>query len=69
MRYSLSALALLSSLVSAGEFSTAEAPAAGCPGDFFTKKAKVFDAVTICATQRVSDKKIAACCERDGAMA
>ena len=58
MRYSLGALALLSSLVSAGEFSTAESPAAGCPGDFFTKKAKVFDAVTICATQHVADSKL-----------
>lgn len=41
------------------EFGASSNPAAGCPADFFTQKAVVFDAVTICATREVSREKLA----------
>ena len=42
----------------ATEFRHNEHAIADCPDSFFTKAAKVFDAVTICATARVSDAKL-----------
>lgn len=41
-----------------GEFAPAAAPLPGCPGDFFTQSARVFDAVQICATRAVPADKL-----------
>lgn len=41
-----------------GEFAPVEAPVAGCPGPFFTQSARVFDALTLCATRDVPREKL-----------
>lgn len=46
-------------IASAGEFDTTSAHVDGCPAAFFTHKATVFEAVTLCATKQVSSYKLA----------
>ncbi|MCY9854283.1 hypothetical protein [Vibrio mediterranei] len=58
MKRCIGLLFFISALSSAGEFSSVESPVAGCPGDFFTQKARVFDVVTICATSSVPQDKL-----------
>ena len=53
----------------AGEFSPAADPAQGCPADFFSQKAVVFDAITICATHLVDPEKFVARGQRGSGMA
>ncbi|MCL9777376.1 hypothetical protein [Vibrio methylphosphonaticus] len=45
-------------VATASEFSPVTAPVDGCPGQFFVKKARVFDAVTLCATKGVNKSKL-----------
>lgn len=42
----------------AGEFDPSPYAKQGCPADFFTQKATVFNAVTICATNQVPIDKL-----------
>lgn len=41
-----------------GEFAAVHQPQADCPASFFAQRARVFDAVTICATAHVSPVKL-----------
>ncbi|OAJ94027.1 hypothetical protein [Vibrio bivalvicida] len=43
----------------ADEFDVTSAHVDGCPANFFTHKAEVFDAVTLCATYKVPGQKLA----------
>ncbi|MGF1749618.1 hypothetical protein [Vibrio cionasavignyae] len=58
MKLLVSLFILVAGMSSASEFSPATEPVDGCPGDFFVQKARVFDAVTICATENVESSKI-----------
>lgn len=53
----IASLSLISTANIAGEFSPSTHAKKGCPGKFFTQKAVVFDAVTLCATQAVAKDK------------
>ncbi|WP_414931363.1 hypothetical protein [Vibrio europaeus] len=56
---SLVMTAALTFSASASEFDTTSEHVDGCPAAFFTHKAIVFDAVTLCATQKVNSQKLA----------
>ena len=58
MKSLASLLIIISGVTTAAEFSPAKEPVDGCPGPFFVKKARVFDAVTICATKDVTTTKL-----------
>lgn len=58
MKHYVGMFILLSSTAFSGEFSSVEVPVAECPGNFFVKKAEVFDSITVCATALVSDSKL-----------
>lgn len=55
---SLLTTATMSYSVSAGEFDANASQLDGCPASFFSHKANVFDALTICATNKVSRQKL-----------
>lgn len=59
LHLSLIMTAVVTSSASAGEFDTTSEHVDGCPAAFFTHKAIVFDAVTLCATQKVNSQKLA----------
>ncbi|WP_244915171.1 hypothetical protein [Photobacterium swingsii] len=44
--------------VTAGEFEPKSHAVVGCPGAMFTQQARVFDAITICATEKVGMDKL-----------
>lgn len=55
----LIAAAAVTQVSHANEFEVTSAHVDGCPASFFTHKATVFDAVTLCATNKVTSDKLA----------
>jgi|GEM_PF-2026303 len=55
---SLAITAVVAHSANAGEFDAVSEHIDGCPSNFFTHKATVFDAVTLCATNKVPAQKL-----------